>query len=1113
MEKMNYNKAYQVLLKTITSTIICALVMFTCTSENDLSSEPQLFIEHSADETGIDFINQLEHTAEFNMYTYRNFYNGAGVGIGDINNDGLADVFFCGNLVDNKLYLNKGDFQFEDITEQAGVASQNVWSTGVSFADVNGDGWLDIYVCKSGKPGGERRYNELFINNGDLTFSEQAKAFGIADEGFSSHAAFFDYDKDGDLDCYLLNNSFRPVGNYDMRPGLREIRDTLGGNKLYRNDGDSFTDVSEQAGIYGSEIGFGLGVSIGDVDRDGWQDIFVSNDFFERDYLYINQKDGTFREELTDWMGEISMGSMGADIADINNDGLPEIFVTEMLPRSEARYKTKMTFENWDKYQLNVKNGYHHQFTRNALHLNNQQGYFSEISRMSNVHATDWSWGALMADFDNDGAKDIYVANGIHKDLMDQDYINYDSNNPEILQALRNRNPQGILDLIDQLPSERIPNFAFKNVGNLSFQDVSKDWGLSTPSHSNGSAYGDLDNDGDLDLLVNNINMRPFVYENKATAQPGANFLQFQLVGEDKNSKAIGTQITIYSDQQQFYQELAPMRGFLSCVDYKMHFGLGDLEQIDRVEVLWPNGNKTILENVPVNQVLSLNQQDASAASTEASGPAQNKIEQTELSGLRFKHQESDFIDFDRDRLLFQVVSADGPQMAKADVNGDGLSDVYICGAAGQAAQLFLQQNDGRFTPSPQQAFVKDQLSEGVDALFFDADQDGDQDLYVCNGTNEYSMISGSQFDHLYLNDGQGDFSKSNQQLPINKPESTSCVRASDFDQDGDLDLVVGTRLKPSVYGVAVNTYLLLNDGQGNFSNATASLAPELEQIGMVTDLQWIDIDNDQDDDLVAIGEWMPISVFENKNGKLVLKPSKQLDKSNGFWNTLEVADLDQDGDLDLLIGNHGLNSRLKASKDKPLGLLVNDFDDNRTAEQILTMYNGDKSYPLALRHDLVMQLPSLKKDYLYYKDYKEKTVEDIFDDKKVRTAAKAYIYETQSAIAINDGTGSFTLKALPKEAQMTPIHAILVDDFNSDGKLDILLGGNFYRSKPEIGIYDASRGLLLLGDGQLNFASSSDHQIEVKGEIRDFLKIQVAGESIYLVARNNDYLLALKRS
>ncbi|MEO0340713.1 MAG: VCBS repeat-containing protein, partial [Bacteroidota bacterium] len=764
-----------------------------------------------------------------------------------------------------------------------------------------------------------------------------------------------------------------------------------------------------------------------------------------------------------DWMGEISMGSMGADIADINNDGLPEIFVTEMLPRTEARYKTKMTFENWDKYQLNVRNGYHHQFTRNVLQLNSGDGFFSEISRMANVHATDWSWGALMADFDNDGNKDLYVANGIHKDLMDQDYINYDSNNPEIVQALKNKNPQGVLDLIDQLPSERIPNFAFKNTGDLFFADVSEDWGLSTPSHSNGSAYGDLDNDGDLDLLVNNINMPAFIYENKASEQHPANYLQFQLKGEGKNTMAIGAQVTLYHEGQEYYQELAPMRGFLSCVDYKLHFGLGTIERIERVEILWPNGKRTILSDVAVNQILDLDQKDAIERNQQERN-SQNRMEIATIPGLDFQHQESDFIDFDRDRLLFQVVSADGPRIASADVNGDGLADFYICGAAGQVGQLFIQQEQGGFAILSQQAFTKDQLSEGVDALFFDADQDGDQDLYVCNGSNEYTMISGSQFDHLYLNDGEGNFSRSTQRLPISKPESTSCVRASDVDQDGDIDLVVGTRMKPSVYGVAVNTYLLINDGKGNFSDETTNLAPELEQLGMVTDIQWIDIDNDKDEDLVVVGEWMPISVFENNQGRLTLQQSSDLKRSNGFWNTLEVVDLDNDGDMDLLLGNHGLNSRLKASEDKPLGLWVNDFDDNRTAEQILTMYNGEKSYPLALRHDLVMQLPFLKKDYLYYKDYKEKTIEDIFDDKKVRTAAKAFIYETRSSIAINDGRGNFTLKALPQEAQMTPIHAILVDDFNADGNPDILLGGNFYRSKPEIGIYDASRGLILLG-------------------------------------------------
>ncbi len=743
--------------------MLTLLVFCNCTDDQN----HQGFTLLPSSEIGIDFQNTLTENEEFNIIEYLYFYNGGGVGIGDINNDGLADLFFCGNMVDNKLYLNLGGFRFKDITEEAGVASENVWSTGVSFVDVNSDGWLDIYVCKSGKPGGEKRHNELFINNGldnrqpttdnrqlvtgnrQPSFTEMAKSYGIADEGLSSHAAFFDYDKDGDLDCYLLNNSFRPVGGYDIRPGLREIRDSLGGNKLYRNDSKYadnerlvseklFTDVSEQAGIYGSSIGFGLGVTIGDIDKDGWQDIYVSNDFFERDYLYMNQRDGTFKEDLINQMPEISMGSMGADMADINNDGHPEIFVTEMLPEDDARYKTKITFEDWDKYQLNVINGYHHQFTRNVLQLNNGNRTFSEIGRLAGVHATDWSWSALIADFDNDGYKDIYVSNGIYKDLLDQDYIRFHSNDLALIQAFRDREKSAILKLIDLIPSEPVSNYAFKNTHKLGFSNATKEWGLHMPSYSNGSVYGDLDNDGDLDLVVNNVNMAPFVFRNEATVSSGNNFIQVVLRGNGANTFALGSQLTIKHRGQIYYQELAPMRGFQSSIDYTLHLGLGKLEQVDEVKVAWPDGKITLLKNVKTNQRLQIHQSDANKQTTFSE---EDSIEVfplvrdiTHETGLVFKHRENDFVDFDRDRLLYHMVSSEGPKICKGDINGDGLEDFFIGGASGQAGSLFMQKNYGAFVRTNESLFEIDILSEDVDALFLDADNDQDLDLYVASG-------------------------------------------------------------------------------------------------------------------------------------------------------------------------------------------------------------------------------------------------------------------------------------------------------------------------------------------------------------------------------------------
>jgi len=1097
--------------------ILICISLVSCNT-NSGNKQKSLFELQNNKRIGVDFINQLDYTEQLNTYTYRNFYNGAGVGIGDINTDGLPDLYFCGNLVENKLYLNKGNFQFEDITEKAGVSCTGSWSTGVSMADVNGDGWLDIYVCKSGDPKSKNRNNELFINNGDQTFTEKAKEYGLAELGLSNHATFFDYDRDGDLDCYLLNNSFQSVTEFDMNPDQRQQRDPLGGNKLFRNDNNHFTDVSKEAGIYGSKIGFGLGVSVGDVNRDGWMDIYVSNDFFERDYIYLNNHDGTFRETLPEMMRSISAASMGADMADINNDHYPEVFATDMVPEHNDRLKTKTTFDNWESYSANVKNGYHRQFTRNVLQLNNGDGTFSEIGRLAGVNATDWSWGSLILDMDNDGLKDIFVANGIYKDLTDQDYIQYFSNRDMVMSIMSGNNVD-YRKLIDGIPSVKIPSYAFKNMGDYQFRNVADQWGLGNPGFSNGSAYGDLDNDGDLELVVNNVNMPMYIYKNETNdILPENHYLKIILKGEQKNTEAIGTKVTVKHGGKQFYVEQMPMRGYLSTIDPRPNLGLGNLTMVDTLLVEWPDDRVTLLTNVQTNQTLTLNQKDAVKMDLRSVMPA--VLEHHLLKDIsaenriNFKHVESDFNDFEREKLIYHMMSTEGPRMCSGDVNGDQLDDVYVCGAKGQAGELLIQQNNGTFLSVEKQLFELDQISEEVDCSFFDADKDGDLDLYVACGGNEFPESSSALSDRLYLNNGKGRFVKSDQVLPAGKYESTSCVRAEDFDGDGVIELFVGIRLKPFLYGVPVNGYLLENDGKGNFRDVTDEIAPELKNVGLIRDMQWVDVDKDGDKDIIVAGDWMPVRVFLNDHGKFKEKTDAfGTEKTNGWWNCITAVDLDKDGDMDFIAGNHGLNSRFKASELKPVSMYVNDFDLNGSTDQIICTYDGDISYPMALKHDLTKQIPSLEKKYPKYEMYKNQQVTDVFTPEQLKSAVHLEVNLLETSVFINDGTGKFIRKSLPAEAQFAPVYAACIFDYNNDNNPDILLGGNLNNVKPEVGSYDASYGAILEGNGQggFNYVSAKHTGFRLNGEVRDIKLINTKSGKLIFVARCNDSFQVFK--
>jgi hypothetical protein len=1084
----------------------------SCDSKTENNST--LFELLSSEKTKIDFINNITYSNEFNIYTYRNFYNGGGVGLGDVNNDGLLDIYLTANQLPNRLYINKGNFVFEDVTETAKLSGNRAWSTGVSMVDINSDGWLDIYVCNSGDVYGDNRQNEFFINNGDGTFSENAEEMGLADSGLSTHAAFFDYDKDGDLDVYLLNNSFTAVSTFNFQKKLRDKRDQKGGDKLFRNDSGKFIDVSEEAGIFGSEIGFGLGVSVADLDKDGWLDLFISNDFFERDYIYMNNGDGTFSEDLENQMRSTSLSSMGSDVADITADGLPEIFVTDMLAKSDDRYKTTMTFENWDKYQYNLKNGYYRQNTRNTLHLNNGISFenkltFSEVGRLAGVEATDWSWSALITDFDNDGHKDLFVANGLAQDIHDQDYLNFISDE-EIKKMIVKKNGVDYKKLVELVPVNRISNCVFAGDSNLGFKDVADSWGLDTPSHSSGSAYGDLDNDGDLDLIVNNINMPPFVYKNKSTELlKENNYLKVKLIGEKNNINAVGAKVTIKSDEQIFYLEQSPIRGFQSTVDNIVHFGLGEISSIDSLIVDWYYGKRSVLTNISVNQTVVISESEAQKPEHKEEQNNNKSIFKnvSEIIDLDYLHVENTYVDFDRDRLLYHMRSTEGPKLDIGDVNNDGLMDFYIGGAKNSAGKLFLNIGQNKYKSSNADLFEKDKQSEDSQVVFFDADNDGDLDLYVSSGGVEYSSSSYALFDRLYINDGFGEYARSSQLLPTSNPESTSVVIPNDFDKDGDIDLFVGIRLKPGSIGVPQNGYILENNGKGEYKDVTLELAPEMIELGMITDAKWADFDNDDDYDLIIVGEWMGIKLFENDNSNFTeISKDVGLKNTSGWWNRIASSDLDNDGDIDFIVGNHGLNSRFKASVDEPISSYINDFDNNGSIEQIVCNYNEGKSYPLVLRHDLIKQLPHLKKKYVYYTNYKGQAIEDIFTSEELKNSIVHEVTMLESILLINNGDASFKIKPLPTESQFAPIYAISASDFDKDGVIDLVLGGNLYNVKPEIGSYDASYGQFLKGTGNGDFTvySMAESGLFLDGEIRDFKIFSHKQNDLLLVSKNN---------
>jgi hypothetical protein len=1080
-------------MKKIYPLILCVFLISCADTE---VKKPQFELLNAAT-TGINFSNDLVSTDTFNVYRYRNFYNGGGVAIGDINNDGLQDVFLTSNLNENKLYLNKGKFTFEDISKTANIGGSKAWSTGVSMVDINADSFLDIYVCNSGDVAGDNKQNELFINNGDGTFTEKAIEYGLADLGFSTHASFFDYDKDGDLDVYLLNNSYQAIGSFNLTKNERPKRDVLGGDKLFQNQGNHFVDVSEKAGIYGSIIGFGLGITVSDINNDGWEDLYISNDFFERDYLYINQKDGSFKEQLTASLSSISGASMGADAADINNDGYTDIFVTEMLPKEYGRLKTVTTFEDWNKYQYNLKNDYYHQFTRNMLQVNNQNTTFSEVGRFSGVEASDWSWGALLFDMNNDGLKDLFIANGIYKDLTNQDYLKYVSNE-SVLQSLVKDNKVDYKKLIDIIPSNKVRNHAYINKGNLEFDRENN--GLNTESFSNGAAYGDLDNDGDLDLIVNNVNMPLFVYRNNLDTKE-SNYLKVVLKGEGLNTNAIGAKIKLTTKTATYFLEQQPARGFQSSMDNRPNFGFKETDGLT-LTVNWPSGKRTQLQNIKANKTLTLFEKNG--LKVEEKEPiVPEKIFTKNGKAIQFVHKENNYIDFNVDRLLPFMRSAEGPKMAVADVNNDGLEDLFIGGSKNNAASLFTQ-NSTAFSKKETAIFNAQKAAEDAESVFFDADNDSDLDLYVCSGGVETSKYSANYLDKLYLNDGVGNFTVSDQKLPTaTQYHSSSSVVVADIDNDNDLDLFVGERTIPNGYGMPGSGFLLINDGTGKFTEQSANLAPEFKNLGMITDAVFIDINKNGYKDLVVVGDFMGVTIFENQQGKF--KKNDALSKLKGWWNTIEKSDLDNDGDFDLILGNHGLNSRFKATPENPIKLYVNDFDKNGFLDPILSFTQKDgKEYPYALRHDLVSQLKYLSKKFPDYESFKSASIQDIFTQEQLQESSTLEANTLASLLLFNEGAFNFTIQKLPLEAQLSPIYAIATSDFDNDGDQDILLGGNLYGVKPEFGKYDASFGSYLENTGNRIFKfHQTGKGLKVKGQIRD---LKIFKNKVF-ISKNNDSL------
>ncbi len=1083
------------------------LLFASCKSGKDDPATLFELMEH----TGIDFTNTVIDQEYDNSFLFRNFYNGGGVAIGDINNDQLPDVLLTSNMEENKLYLNKGNWKFEDITARSGMQQDSMWSTGVVMADINNDGWLDIYICNSGHMKSGHRKNKLYINNHDLTFTEAADQYGLGISAYTTQVSFFDYDLDGDLDCFMINNSPMPVNTlgYTNRRDLPDsawpVADFVkgGGDHLYRNDNGYFTEVSREAGIHGTLMSFGLGVSVGDINNDGYPDVYVANDSYERDYLYINQRDGTFKDLMEECMTQASFSSMGADVADINNDGYAEIFTTDMLPEDDYRLKTLGAFDNIDQYRNKLKVGFYHQFMKNCMHLNNGNGSFSEIANLGGISATDWSWGALLFDADNDGWNDIFVCNGVNRDVTNLDFMDYFANEV-IQQMVLTGRKEKVNEVLEHIPKNPVANKAYKNMGNLRFSDAGEVWGFNHLSFSNGAAYGDLDNDGDLDLVINNINQPAFVYRNNARQQNNHHFISVLLKGKSPNTWAVGSKITVYAGKEKIWREVIPSRGFQSSVDYRQVIGLGERTHIDSMIIQWPDLTCTKLKQVAIDTFYVL-QQDA----TEPMPPNKDQLSGTTLFTARAdsfdRHMEDDYIDFYYERNIPAMLSREGPKAACADVNGDGLDDVYIGGTKGYPGQLYLQTASGHFEKKQVRAFEQFIEFEDDAVLFFDADGDGDADLFVGPGGNNNPPYSRLMQNRLFINDGKGNFTVDVKAFPPNGM-NTGVAVAHDFDGDGDLDLFVGGRSVPRDYGLHPSSFIYVNDGKGHFTDIAADKNKDIARIGMVTDAAWADVTGDAQKELIIVGEWMAPRIF-SWNGSAFTELSTNLSDLYGWWRALQVVDVNNDQLPDLVLGNLGDNFYLHPSKDNPVKLYINDFNSNGMNEKILTRTIGGREVPVVLKRDMQDQVPSIKKKNVKHHDYAQKTIQELFPAELLNKSQVRQLTYCRSIVAINEGNGSFAIRELPLQAQFSVINALLCEDVNNDGYTDIIAAGNDAGFPPQFGKLDASYGDVFLnnGKGEFTWQPNRESGLLVRGEVRDIASLRGKGRSWVLFLRNNE--------